>query len=89
MKWFAPDYHAATGLMGSEDKHLGNLNMCRSISGIDSYIGNVVARQWPDAFIDIGGTFVITMEAGDAEVRFHQSWLEVRDADGSMCHVNA
>ena len=39
-----PDYHTATGLMGGQDKHFGNLDVCRSIGSIDGNIGNVVTR---------------------------------------------
>ena len=69
------DYHTTAGLMGSEDKYLGYLDVSRGIGSINSYIGYVVTCQGIDTFIDIGGTIVIAMKACVAKVRFNKSGL--------------
>ena len=75
--------HAAAGLMGGQYQHLGNLHMGWGIGSIDGNVGDVVARQRLDTFIDIGGTLVVTMKAGVAEVGLDKSWFQVGDAEAS------
>ena len=57
--------------MGGQDEHLGYLNMLRSISCIDGNVGDVIASQRFDAFIDCGGTVAVSVEADIAEVSLH------------------
>ena len=84
-----PDDDAAAGLMGSQYQHLGYLYVLRGIRGEDGYIGNVVARQRLDAFVDCGGTVTVAAEADVAEVGLHKSGLQVRHADSRVGNVDA
>ena len=69
--------------MGGQYQYLGNLHMGWGIGSIDGNVGDVVARQRLDTFIDIGGTLVVTMKAGVAEVGLDKSWFQVGDAEAS------
>ena len=50
--------------MSGQDEDLGNLHMLRRIGSIDGHIGDVVASEGLDAFIDIGSTVAVAMENG-------------------------
>ena len=75
--------------MSGKNEHLSNLYVLRSIGGIDSHIGNVVASQGLDTLIYIGSTIVVTAETDIAEVRLNETGLQVRDADGRIGNINA
>ena len=70
--------------MRCQYQHLGNLYVLRSIGGIYGNVGNIITRQGFDALIYRGGPVVITVESDIAEVRLHQSGLQVRHADGGI-----
>ena len=57
--------------MGGEDEDFGNLYVCRSGGCVEDYVGYVGAGQWLDAFVDVAGTFFVTMEAYFAEFGFN------------------
>lgn len=75
--------------MRGEDEDLGNLHMLGGIGGIDSYIGDIVAGEGLNAFVDIGSTLGVAMEASVAEISFHKTRFEVGDADGSASYIEA
>ena len=75
--------------MCGQYQHLGYLDVRWRVGSEDSHVGDVIARQWLDAFVDVGSTVGIAVEADVAEVSLHQSRLQVGHADGSICHVNA
>ena len=79
--------HTSAGLMGSEYQHLGYLHMGGSTGGIESYVGNVGARERSDALIHIFGTLVIAMESHVAEVCLHQSRFEISHSHCRMCYI--
>ena len=70
-------------------QHLGYLYVLRGVGGIDGNIGNVVARQGLDAFIDRSGSFVVSVETNVAEVGLYESRLQVRHADGGIGYIDA
>ena len=70
-----PHDNAATALLSGEDKHLGNLHVSGCVGGIDGHVSDIVAGQWFNALIDIGGTFRVAVETGVAEIRLHQTGL--------------
>ena len=61
--------------MCGQYQYFGYLHMFWRIGGIDSHIGNVVACQGGDAFVQFGSTLFVTLEADIAEVRFQASGL--------------
>ena len=65
--------------MSGQNQHLCNLYMLWCIGGVNGNIGNIVASEGLDAFVHIGRTVVVTMEADVAEVGLHQAWLQIRD----------
>ena len=82
-----PTDYTAAGLMGSKDEYLGYLDVSRSIGSVDGYIGNIIACQWCNAFIDMGSPFVVTMETDIAEVCLDKSRLQSRYADSRIGHI--
>ena len=58
------------------------------IGGVNGNIGNIVASEGLDAFVHIGRTVVVTMEADVAEVGLHQAWLQIRDTNGCVGHID-
>ena len=82
------DDDTATGLMGGEDEHLGNLDVGGGIGCIDGYIGDVVTRQWIDALIEFAGAIGIALETDITEVGLHETWLEVGDPYGGVGHID-
>ena len=74
--------------MGSENQHLGNLDMGRGIGSKDGDIGNIIARQWLNAFIDICRSVAIAMETDVAEIRLDQARLQIGDTDGRIGHID-
>ena len=75
--------------MGGEDQHLGYLHVLGGVGGIDGHVGDIVARQGLDAFVDVGGALGVAVEAGVAEVGLHQSWFKVGNADSCVCDIKA
>ena len=75
--------------MSGQNEHFGNLDMGRGIGSKDGNIGNVITCQRLDAFIDIGSTVVVTMEADIAEVGLDKAGLQVCDADSRIGHIDA
>ena len=75
--------------MCGQYQYLCYLNMLWSIDSIYCHIGNIVTCQWLNAFIDIGSTVVVTMEADIAEVGLDKAGLQVCDADSSIGHIDA
>ena len=67
-----PNNDAAAGLVGSQNEHLGYLNVFRCIGSIYRHVCNVIARQRLNALIDSSSTFVVTMKANVTEVVFLQ-----------------
>ena len=59
--------------MCGENKHLGNLNMLRSLGTIEGRVGDVLTRQRLDTLINFVCALVVTLEARKAEIRFHAS----------------
>ena len=54
--------------MGSEDEHLGYLDVSGRLGGIEGYVGNVVAGEGFDAPIDLLCPFGIAPKAYTTEV---------------------
>lgn len=75
--------------MGGENQHLGYLDMLGSAGGIECHVGNVVARQWLNATVNIVGTLAVAMETDVGEIGLHQSRLDVGYANAGMSHVDA
>ena len=62
--------------MGGEDEHFGDLYVFGGLSGIEGGVGDVVAGEGCDAFVDVVGTLVVAVEAYVAEVGLDQSGFE-------------
>ena len=75
--------------MGGKNRHFGYLHMLGRVSHIDGHIGDVVARERLDALIHLGGAVCVSMKTDIAEVRLHQSGLEVRHANSGIGHIDA
>jgi len=75
--------------MCGQYQYFGYLHVLWCIGSIDSHIGNIVARQRGDAFVQFGSTLFVTFEADVAKVRLYQSRLQVRYTDGGISYVDA
>ena len=75
--------------MGGKHEHLGYLDMGWSLGSIEGYVTDVIPRKRLDAFVHFFSTLLITVETNVREVRLHESGLDIRHADGCVCHVDA
>ena len=73
--------------MSSQYQYLRNLYVLRGVGGKDGYVSNIVACQGFDAFIDGGGTVVVSVETDVAEVGLYKSWLQIRHANGGISDI--
>ena len=83
MKSLFPDDNGAGTLMSGEHQHLGNLHMGRSLSRVDSHIGDVIAGERLYTLIYIIGAFGVAVEACTAEVGLHKAGLYIGDSQRS------
>ena len=80
---------AAAGLMGGEDEDFGYLDMLGGTGGVEGNVGDVGTGEGHYALVDMVGTVGVAMETGATEVSLYEAGLDVGDADGGVCDINA
>lgn len=59
------------GLVGGEDKHLGNVDVIGTPGHKDDRLGDIVAVQGDQTLVDRVGLFLVTTEADHRELCLH------------------
>src|SRR5271157_1494235 len=68
------------GLIDRGQRHASDIHMLRPRHGPKNYIGNVVAVQRRNAFVDLGGLPLVAVETHHTEFRLHEDRVDTGDA---------
>ena len=75
--------------MGGEDEDFGDLDVRGCGSGVEGYVGNVVAGEGCDAGVEALGGGGVAVETGVGEIGFDEAGLDVGDANGRLVEIHA
>ena len=75
--------------MGCKNKQFSDLDMGGSVHSKSDALGDILARQRLDAFIDVVCALFVAMETNDREIGLDQTGFDVGHAHAGMGHVDA